>query len=162
MKKLNFILFIIMLAIPALSFAGNPPQNVANAFNKMYPKANGVGWSQQGDYFVAEFIMDELEKEIWFDNQANWIMTQTDLESADLLSPAVYNSFAIGQYSTWQVENVTLVEFPQRTPVSVIEVEQDNNVAGEYQLFYSQDGVLQRTRNVTYSNDTLWPGCFSF
>lgn len=162
MKKLNFILFIAVLMISVPGMAGNPPQNVANAFGKMYPKAKDIAWSQQGDYFIAEFTMNELEKEVWFDNQANWIMTQTDLESADLLSPAVYNSFAIGQYSTWQIDNVTLVEFPNRTPVSVIEVEQDNNVATEYQLFYSQDGVLQRTRNVTYSNDILWPGCFSF
>lgn len=160
MKKLSFVLFMIMLTVSMSDFAGNPPQNVANAFRKMYPKADNTGWSQQGDYFVAEFIMNELEKEVWFDNRANWIMTQTDLESADLLSPAIYNSFAIGQYSTWQVENVILVEFPNRTPVSVIEVEQ-NNMPGDYQLFYSQDGVLQRTRNITYSNDTLWPGCFS-
>lgn len=160
MRKQCFILLVVMLTISTLSIAGNPPQNVANALGKMYPKADNIAWSQQGDYFVAEFTMNELEKEVWFDTQANWIMTQTDLESADLLSPAVYNSFAIGQYSTWQVDNVTLVEFPNRTPVSVIEVEQ-NNMPGEYQLFYSQDGVLQRTRNVTYSNDTLWPGCFS-
>lgn len=160
MRKQCFILLVVMLTISTLSIAGNPPQNVANALEKMYPKADNIAWSQQGDYFVAEFTMNELEKEVWFDTQANWIMTQTDLESADLLSPAVYNSFAIGQYSTWQVDNVTLVEFPNRTPVSVIEVEQ-NNMPGEYQLFYSQDGVLQRTRNVTYSNDTLWPGCFS-
>ena len=160
MRKQCFILLVVMLTISTLSIAGNPPQNVANALGKMYPKADNIAWSQQGDYFVAEFTMNELEKEVWFDTQANWIMTQTDLESADLLSPAVYNSFAIGQYSTWQVDNVTLVEFPNRTPISVIEVEQ-NNMPGEYQLFYSQDGVLQRTRNVTYSNDTLWPGCFS-
>lgn len=161
MKKQCFILFMVLLMASAQSFAGNPPQNIADAFKKMYPQAANISWSQQGDYFVAEFTKNKLETEVWFNNRANRVMTQTDLETADLLSPAVYNSFAIGRYSAWQVDNVTLVEFPHCTPVSVIEVEQ-NNMPGEYQLFYSQDGVLQRTRNVTYSNDTLWPGCFDF
>lgn len=162
MKKKILFPLMVMLLVSAITFASNVPQNVQAAFKKMYPSAYDTSWSTKSDYYVAEFSMNDLEKEVWFDNQADRLMTQTDLKSADLLSSAVYNAFTFGQYSTWQVEDVTLVEFPDRSPISVIEVEQNNNVAAEYQLFYSQNGELQHMRNITYSDNTLYPECFDY
>ena len=55
--------------------------------------------------------------------------------------------------------DVTYVEFPKWQPIIVIKVGQQN-VDIQYQLFYSPNGTLLRTRNVSYMDDILGPGTF--
>lgn len=157
MKRLSLTILTILL-LSHFSFAV-PPSNVIAAFKKMYPNVVNVDWSQKGKFYIADFIANELEKDVWFDSGANWIMTQTDLETLDRVVPAVYNTFVLGQFASWTIDDVISTEFPKRSEIVVIKVGQDNmNV--EYQLFYTLDGALQCTRNVSNSSDTLWPGVF--
>lgn len=81
--------------------------------------------------------------------QAQWQMTQTDLVSLDRVTPTVYNAFVSGPYASWVVNDVTMVEFPKWQAIIVINVGQDN-VDIKYQLFYSPQGMLLKTRNVSY------------
>ena len=75
------------------------------------------------------------------------VMTLTDLVSLDRLTPTVYNAFVSGPYANWVVDNVTMVEFPKWQAIIVIKVGQDN-VDIKYQLFYTPQGILLKTRNV--------------
>jgi hypothetical protein len=52
-----------------------------------------------------------------------------------------------------------MVEFPKWQAIIVIKVGQDN-VDIKYQLFYSPQGMLLKTRNVSYMYDILGPGTF--
>ena len=88
-----------------------------------------------------------------------WQMTQTDLVSLDRVTPTVYNAFVSGPYASWAVNDVTMVEFPKWQAIIVIKVGQDN-VDIKYQLFYSPQGMLLKTRNVSYMYDILGPGTF--
>ena len=85
--------------------------------------------------------------------------TQTDLVSLDRLTPTVYNAFVSGPYANWVVDNVTMVEFPKWQAIIVIKVGQDN-VDIKYQLFYTPQGVLLKTRNVSDMYDILGPSTF--
>lgn len=147
-----------MLLLALSLFAYTPP-NVQAAFKSMYPKANAVAWSQDDGYYCANFVMNGFTKKVWFNPQAQWQMTQTDLVSLDQLSSTVYNAFVSGSYASWEVNDVTMVEFPKWQAIIVIRVGQDN-VDIQYQLFYTPQGVLLRTRNVSDMYDILGPGTF--
>lgn len=156
MKKVNLLAFVLLLSISL--FAYTPPKAQA-ALKNMYPNAKDVAWSQDDGYYCANFVMNGFTKKVWFNAQSQWAMTQTDLGSLDQLSPAVYNAFASGQYANGEVEDVTMVEFPQWQAIIVIEVEKQN-VDLKYQLFYTPQGMLLRSRNVSYMYDILGPGTF--
>ena len=159
MKKISFLAVILLLSVSA--FAILPPGNIQATFKKMYPKANGVAWSQDDGYYCANFVMNGFTKNVWFNTQAQWQMTQTDLVSLDRVTPTVYNAFVSGPYASWAVNDVTMVEFPKWQAIIVIKVGQDN-VDIKYQLFYSPQGMLLKTRNVSYMYDILGPGTFLY
>ena len=103
--------------------------------------------------------MNGFTKDVWINTQAQWQITQTDLVSLDRVTPTVYNAFVSGPYASWVVNDVTMVEFPKWQAIFVIKVGQDN-VDIKYQLFYSPQGMLLKTRNVSYMYDILGPGTF--
>ena len=159
MKKINIGVFLLLLLLSISAFAGTPPDNGQVTFRKMYPKANDIAWSQDDGYYCANFVMNGFTKNVWFDTQGQWAMTQTDLVSLDRLTPIVYNAFTFSSYASWVVEDVTMVEFPKWQAILVIKVGQDN-VDVKYQLFYTPKGILLKTRNVSYMHDILGPSTF--
>ena len=102
----------------------------------------------------------DLLKNVWFDVRGQWVMTQTDLVS---LRPAPPQQSIMplypGHTQNWVVDNVTMVEFPKWQAIIVIKVGQDN-VDIKYQLFYTPQGVLLKTRNVSDMYDILGPSTF--
>lgn len=156
MKKIIF--WAVSLLFSLSTFAYVPP-GVQATLKKMYPKANDIAWSQDAGYYCANFVKNGFTKNVWFNGNGQWQMTQTDLGSLDQLSPAVYNSFISGPYSSWVVDDVTMVEFPKWQAIIVIKVGQDN-VDIKYQLFYTPQGVMLKTRNVSDMYDILGPGTF--
>lgn len=160
MIKLKLSLFAFLSMLSVAVWAGYAPAKVQNAFKKMYPKVTYPDWSQEGSYYVADFMQNGFETDVWFDGNANWIMTQTEWGTLDNVPGAIYNAFSQGEYSNGQIEDVTLVEFPTNPSVVVIEVEAYNEDM-KVQLFYSQDGELLQTRNLGYLENTLWPNLFN-
>lgn len=161
MKKLRTLLGAIALCLPLAALAGYAPAKVQAALKTMYPEATDIAWSRENNYYVADFMTNGYETDVWLDTNANWVMTLTDLESTDPLSPAVYNAFAMGEYAAGQVEDVTQATFPKRPAVIVIEVGQQN-MDIKYQLFYATDGTLIQAVNMGYGDGKLWPNTFNF
>lgn len=160
MKKfIIWVAMFLLLLLPISAFADTPPGNIQATFKKMYPKATDIAWSQDDGYYCANFIINGFTKNVWFNAAGQWQMTETDLGSLDQLSSTVYNAFVSGPYSSWVVDDVTMVEFPKWQAIIVIKVGQDN-VEIEYQLFYSPQGVLLKTRNVSDMYDILGPSTF--
>ena len=54
MKKISFLAVILLLSVSA--FAILPPGNIQAAFKKMYPKANGIAWSQDDGYYALTLL----------------------------------------------------------------------------------------------------------
>lgn len=101
---------------------------------------------------IAGWPMTELE--VWFDGNANWLMTENELESIDSLVPAVYTAFNNTKYSSWVVTDVYVLVYPQNPTESVIQVKQGSR---RYSLVFSQDGGLLHEKDISNGDDTIWP-----
>ena len=111
------------------------------AFDEKYPSAKDVEWETRNDYLVVDFKQDKVEKEAWFDNSGTWYMTETDIPFVRL-PDMVKTAFQQGEYSTWKVDDVDMIERRDVETVYVLEVEQGNS---EVDLYYSSDGILVKT-----------------
>lgn len=98
--------------------------------------------------------MADDELEVWFDGNANWLMTENELESIDSLVPAVYTAFNNTKYSSWVVTDVYVLVYPQNPTESVIQVKQGSR---RYSLVFSQDGGLLHEKDISNGDDTIWP-----
>ena len=86
-------------------------------------------------------------------------MKQTDWQVMDEVPEAVWHTFTFGPYSTDEVLDVTLVEFPRMKAQVVVHLGEDN-AESEYQLFYLTDGELINARNVTNMSNILGANTF--
>ena len=124
------------------------------AFDEKYPAAKDVEWETRNDYLIVDFKQDKVEKEAWFDAKANWLMTETELNSINNLPPAVLTAFMESSYSNWVVDDVAILEYPNEPSTEfVVTVEQGKKV----ELYFSEGGGLLHEKDVTNGDDTHWP-----
>ena len=163
MLKFKFGAWAVVLMLTAFSFSAcddnddetyNPPANITAALKQLYPNAQNVEWEMKGDYYVADCWVTGDELDVWFDANANWVMTENELDSIDQLVPAVYTGFRNSNYSSWVVTDVFVLTYPQHPTESVIQVKQGNL---RFALYFSQEGGLLHERDITNGDDTNWP-----
>ena len=159
MNKLKLSFLIPMLWASMSVFAGYAPDNVQAALKKMYPTAAGITWSQDKEYYVADFIMNGFDTKVWFSPDAKWVMKQTDWETLDEVPAAVFNAFAASQFSDGVVQNVTWVQFPEWQPIVAIQVGKPN-VQIKYQILFTPEGGILRQQNITCAYNTLGASTF--
>lgn len=127
---------------------------IQDALKKLYPNATAIKWEQKGVYYVADCQADGREKEVWFDANANWLMTETELNSINNLPPAVLTAFMESSYNNWVVDDVVILEYPNEPSTEfVVTVEQGKKV----DLYFSEGGGLLHEKDVTNGDDTHWP-----
>lgn len=164
MKKLQFTLLAVCLVMITFAFhscnsddggSSAPSAAFQTALLKLYPNAVNIDWKQKGTYYVADCRVDSRERQVWFDVNANWVMTETDLEVINNLPPAVLTAFMESNYARWLVDDVDMLEFPNEpTPEFVVEVKSGNQ---EVDLYFSDGGGLLHEKEVTNGDDTHWP-----
>ena len=159
MDKLKFILLSILLQVSISVSAGYAPTLVQDSLKVLYPTVNIVSWSTDQGYYVAGFRHNGFEMKVWFDTKGHWKMKQTDWQVMDEAPEAVWHTFSFGPYSTDEVLDVTLVEFPQAQTQVVVLIGEDNTET-EYQLFYLMDGEMINARNVTNMSHILGASTF--
>ena len=102
MWRFKFSAWAVVLMMTALSFGACdnddddtfvPPSNITEALKQVYPAAQNVEWEMKGAYYVADCWVTGDELDVWFDANANWVMTENELNSIDQLVPAVYTAF---------------------------------------------------------------------
>ena len=99
MWRFKFSAWAVVLMMTALSFGACdndddddtfvPPSNITEALKQVYPAAQNVEWEMKGAYYVADCWVSNDELEVWFDTNANWVMTENELNSIDQLVPAL-------------------------------------------------------------------------
>lgn len=164
MKKLKFTLLAVCLAMIAFVFhscnsddggSSAPSAAFQTTLMKLYPSAVNIDWEQKGTYYVADCRADGREKQVWFDANANWVMTETELETINNLPPAVLTAFMESNYAKWIVDDIDMLEYlNEPTPEFVVEVKNGNQ---EVDLYFSAGGGLLHEKNVTNGDDTHWP-----
>lgn len=155
------IQILAMMFIAALTFGAcnddndkvSVPENISNALKNKYPLATNVEWEQKGNYLVADCRMNGKEVNVWFNSLAEWQLTETDFLWNDLPG-VVQAAFNASEYARWERQDIDKLEYLSGNLLYVIEVEQGKT---EYQLFYTADGTLTETKNVTGQDDTHWP-----
>lgn len=130
-----------------------PGQTVIDEFTGRYPAARDVLWEKKNGYDVADFRDGSYAAEAWFDAAGAWMLTETDLPF-DRLPAAVRESFGQSVYADWKKDDVDRLERPATGVVYVIEVEQGGQ---EYDLYYSETGVLIRAVADTDGDDEYRP-----
>ena len=159
MKLFKYILLFMGLLLNLNAVADNVPTAIQDSLKTLYPSVQTIGWSTDEDYYVAGFNYNGFDMKVWFDNKGHWVMKQTDWQVMDEVPEAVWHTFTFGPYSTDEVLDVTLVEFPQKESQVVIHLGEDN-AETEYQLFYLTDGELINARNVTNLTNILGANTF--
>lgn len=69
MSKLKFSFLVLMLMVSVSASADWAPADVQAALKKMYPTADGVAWSHDESYYVADFLMNGFDTKVWFDGR---------------------------------------------------------------------------------------------
>ena len=160
--KFSFLPAVLLSVVFAFSSCGDdddtgylpPSQAIQDALKKLYPNATAIKWEQKGVYYVADCQADGREKEVWFDANANWLMTETELNSINNLPPAVLTAFMESSYNNWVVDDVVILEYPNEPSTEfVVTVEQGKKV----DLYFSEGGGLLHEKDVTNGDDTHWP-----
>ena len=102
MWRFKFSAWVVVLLMAAFSFGACdnddddtfvPPSNITEALKQVYPAAQNIEWEMKGAYYVADCWVSNDELEVWFDANANWVMTENELNSIDQLVPAVYTDY---------------------------------------------------------------------
>lgn len=126
-----------------------PPKNVVSAFKAKYPSAKRVEWEVKNTYQVAEFHIDFTEIEAWFDNNGQWVMTESDVKFSSL-PVVIRNSFKSGEYGKWEVEDVDKLERAGMETIYIIEAELGEQ---EVALHYLENGTLVKPSWITMDGD---------
>ena len=119
------IIIITGLAV-AFSFSAchheQAPEKIKTAFDQKYPDAEEVEWEMEHGKWEAEFEVDEKEMEALFDENGNWIETETEMEDEDL--PDAVKQTLKNQFKDYEVEEAEYLESPE---YSGYEIELEGN-----------------------------------
>lgn len=162
MKKYNLTyIFTGLLLLISISISASNPINLEAALQKLFPNATNVQWSKNHGYDIATFIENQYGINVWFTNKGEWIMTEKDVNSLEAIPEIVAQKFMSSTLSAGRLRYIRVIDLPkQEPPVIVIDV-QSWNSPEEFQVFYSPDGTLLQTLNVTDTGGIIYPGLFN-
>jgi hypothetical protein len=113
---------------------------VDRAFRTMYPMASEVVWAKQKNYYVAEFQIEDIEVTAWYDQLGVHYMSMTNMPY-EQLPEDIKATFSSGEYESWDVDEVSLVERKGKEPLYTVAVASDDQ---KYNLCYSANGFLMK------------------
>lgn len=154
MKKNGFT-WLILLGVFAFQscdkddLAHPESKEVEKTFVEKYPNASQVEWEKKGNYWIADFYFNHQEMEAWFEKNGTWRMTEINI-AFDALPEPVKTAFSSGEYQTWAIDDIDMVERKDVETVYVLETEKGNK---EYSLYYSPAGTLIKAVEDTWRND---------
>lgn len=131
-----------MLAFVNCKGAGfSPPDNIKETFDAMYPAAKWVSWNIVNSYHVAEFTLDAVRSEAWFDTRGQWSMTESDI-AFEQLPVVVRNDFDAGEFANWEIDDIDKLERQGMEDLYIIEVERGDQ---EMDIHYLANGTQVKT-----------------
>lgn len=120
MKRFRFCLVAGMLLFISVStVAKGVPTSIQAAFEKMYPYVANAQWEQMAGCYVAEFVIDGRETDVWFDENAQWVMVENDVESLEKVPAPVAEAFMESIMASMRLRDVRIVTFPKRPAVGI-------------------------------------------
>lgn len=124
-----------------------PDQHIVSALDSKYPGISKVDWDKEQNYYVADFRYENIEREAWFSEGGEWVMTESDI-TYEMLPQAVKTSFEASEYNSWRKEDIDMLERLNTETLYILDLEQGEQ---EVDLYYNEKGDLIKT--VTDSDD---------
>lgn len=141
------------------------PKAIVEAFNSQYPGATNVKWGYRNSYTIATFNLPATKSSddkgstnsVWYDNNANCLMTEFDRNPSDL-PEAVKKSLeliATEKYPGYQIDDIDFISREGYDDIYVIEIEGKGQGGKEIDidLYFSPDGTLLREVPDTEEDD---------
>lgn len=157
MNILTVILLAVVFAFGSCSNADDdylpPNSDIVTALHELYPGVKDIEWSQKGVYYVADCWVDGNELDVWFDANANWVMTEQELFE-EQLPEAVNTAYLESNYADWVIDDITKLTYPSKAEEYLLEVQRGTQ---ERALYYSVYGGLLKEKDITGADFTHWP-----
>lgn len=117
------------------------PAAVSASFKTQFPNAVNPQWEKNGQYYVADFTLTQVEKDAWFTDNGTLVMTVSDYgKNLFYLPGTVEGAFAQDDYGTCTVDDVKYYERTSASSFYLIEVEKEG--MQDTDVFYDTDGAL--------------------
>lgn len=116
---------------------------IQNNINSNYKGAKIYDIDYEDAYTEVNIIYEGFKKELTYSLNGDWAMTETEINYS-LLPETIKTSFNQSQYSTWETDDIYLLQRSGLESVYVIEVEKGDL---EYNLYFSMDGTLLKGNN---------------
>lgn len=157
-QKMILLIGLILISISSVLAKTVDPAFI-NAMKKLYPEVKNIEWSSKHDYKIASFVQNDTNISIWFDNKAQWIMAETNVENTSQLPIAVTEAFDKSLMSGFEIAYIRVISFPKDPTVIVIDVNDWAN-NHEFQQFYDPDGQLLQSLSGEIGEGEIYPELF--
>ncbi|MFT3981682.1 MAG: PepSY-like domain-containing protein [Ferruginibacter sp.] len=143
MKKLPIFLLAvcIMIGTAVSAQVTKVPQTAKDNFEKQYPAAQNVEWSNDVLSASVTFTLNDEKMNAEYSNKGIWKSTYKET-SFENLPDAVKNGFRLSKYSDREVSDVKTVYYPG--DVIQYRVKVDKNDVQKKYLFFNTEGKLLR------------------
>lgn len=142
MKKISFLLTIVLATVTTFSFAQirKIPSEVTTAFAEKFPNATKVEWSDKITAFEATFEMKDKKTEATFSPKGEWKKTETTL-AAEEVPAAVIDGLTKSKYNDW--ENRSYVKIVDNKGTSYRILVKKTDLQKKY-LYFTTEGQLTK------------------
>ena len=114
-------------------------QSIETFIVQNYPNARIIDIEREDGRIEVEIIDGNFVREVLFDMNNVWILTKTDLKQSEIPSN-IREAIAHSEYSTYKIEDATLVETPQ---IDYYEIELEDEISDhEVTLKIDTDGNI--------------------
>jgi hypothetical protein len=138
MKKIIFVLLVIVYTNTTLFAQSKTPKAVQTSFNLKFPKATKVTWDKENNHeFEANFIENDLNYSANFSDLGEWLETESKI-TFDKLPDNIQTGFN-NYHKKEKVKTVAIIETSKGDIQYEIEVKKGLKTI-EY--FYNSDGIL--------------------
>lgn len=125
-----------------------PNNNVLKAFNERHPNAKDVSWSEEDDYYVADFRSDSRSAIAWFNEQGVWLLDQTKTSYGNLQN-FVTSTLSNTSHSDWGITDAYVLDRKGFNSVYLVGIGKNNKKAN---LYYTQNGDLIKIKDDVDNN----------
>lgn len=124
--------------------SGSVPEAVVNAFNTRYPKALRTKWEREGQLYEAEFIMDNVQYEAYFQTNGTWVRTQSDVNLRTMTLPQAIQQYIATNHAGWTLDDADFIQTPTD---EYYKIELEKRGSQDVTLLIRADGTLISTTN---------------
>lgn len=104
-------LFSLVQLVPACAQEVEVPEEVLATFEEIFPTATNVNWEENDVLYIATFTIDDYSIKATFEENGDWVETNTEIEFKDL--PAAAQEYIKAEFVVEQYYSITKLEVPE-------------------------------------------------